>query len=133
MSNPLQNTIKSMIDVGVKASKTTLMTEIVKYNHEGRTIDVKPVGQDGGVSLSNGNQSDNLIKNITVLNSRVIKDEGFQPGDLAYIDFLDSTQTSAVVLNIIKREVFADTDRSGATLLKPLSSQAPPMWSRGGE
>lgn len=133
MSNPLQDKIQSMISSSVRMSKSTLMTEIISYNHDARTIDVRALGQDRGISISSDTQSAASIKGITVMNSRVIKDEGLEPGDFAYIDFVDSTFTTAVVLNVIKRNIYEDTDRSGATLLKPLSSQAPPVWAKGGE
>lgn len=133
MSNPVRDSIKQLIDAGIRNSKSSIMTEIISYNHKAKTIDVKPLGQIGGESSESGMQSATVIKNISIANSRAIKDEGLQPGDYAYIDFIDQTRTQAVVLNVIKKQLYNDTERTGATMLKPLSTQAPPVWLKDGE
>lgn len=133
MSNPLRDSIKDMIDSGIRMSKTSLLTEVVGCNHKAKTIDVMPLGQKGGSSADNGLESSTIIQNISIANSRAIKDESIMPGDYAYIDFIDHTKSKAIVLNVMKRQVYNDVERTGATMLKSLSSQAPPVWAKGGE
>lgn len=133
MSNPLQDKIKKMIEQGISAGRTTVMMEVVSYDHASRTVDVKPLGQMGGGATPSSGYTDYAIRKLSVINSRAIKDEGLQPGDFVYIDYIDSTRSTAVVLNIIKRSLTEDLERSGATSKKTLSSQARPVWLKDGE
>jgi hypothetical protein len=133
MSNPLQDKIKKMIEQGISAGRTTIMMEVVAYDHASRTVDVKPLGQVGGGGTPSHSHTDYMVRKLSVANSRAIKDEGIQPGDFVYIDYIDNTRSTAVVLNVIKRSITEDLERSGATSKKTLSSQAMPVWLKDGE
>ena len=120
--NPLRDQIIDMIKHEVEFGRSTYPAYVTNYNNTNRTIDVRLSRVNHGESTSNNQYIEKQIKDISVLNSRAIKDDPPMSGDYVYLDFINNDFSKAIILTILRKND-ADVNRTGKDIEQSLYSQ----------
>lgn len=120
--NPLRDQIIDMIKNEIEFGRSTYPAYVTNYNNSTRTINVKLSRVNHGGSTSGNQYAEKEIKDISVLNSRSVKDDPPMPGDYVYLDFINNDFSKAIILTILRKND-ADVNRTGKDIEQSLYSQ----------
>jgi hypothetical protein len=121
--NPLREAIlKDIVEPAIRASKKTLLGEVVYVDEFSGTLDVRPVSSPMLSSYDDELVTEEFIEKVKFVNSNSIKDAKPVVGDIVYIDFVDNDLSKPVLLNILKH-VDSDTFKTGISEMPTSASQ----------
>lgn len=129
--NPIRKIIQNeIVEPALLASRDAMLAEVVHYNPLSYSVDVMPLSRKIKDNHTGESISDHMIKGVSVMHSRAVKDEVPEPGDIVYIDFPGQDMSHPIILALMKKNLCDETNRTGGTISKTLASQAPPVWNR---